>query len=324
MSIITPAPTAPTARTSRIDWRGTLNTALPGITLVAMYVWLVKVQPNALSYLGLELIFASAVPLIFATVGQMFIIMVGDIDLGMGSYVGFVNTVVAIYLAKEPGTAAVLLALGLLGYMAMGALVQLRRIPAIIVTLGASFIWLGLGLHICPVPTGASPDWLMNVSRATPPIVPVPLLEAAIVGLLAYLITIQLPYGTVLRGAGSNAQAVERSGWSMTRVRITAYGCAGLFGMLAGLAVSAVTGTGDATSSADYTLLGVAGVILGGGQFSGGVAVPFGAVIGAMAISLVGSLLALLNVPSNYQTSVQGLILILVLAGRAITRRRSL
>lgn len=312
-------PISPTRE--RFDRRGALTTALPGIALIAMYVWMAVEQPAALSYLGLELIFSSAVPLIFATVGQMFIIMMGDIDLGMGYYVGFVNAAAAIYLRDDPKTALLLFALGLIGYMAMGALVQIRRIPAIIVTLGASFIWLGLGLHIVPTPTGAAPDWLYGFVQQTPPLVPMPLLEAIAVGLVAWIISILLPYGAVIRGSGSNPLAVERSGWSMTRIRVTAYGLAGFFGLLSGISVTAVTGTGDATASGAYTLLGVAGVILGGGQFAGGVAVPFGAVVGSMAISLVGSLLTVIHVPSNFQTGVQGLILILVLAGRAITRR---
>lgn len=321
MSTTIPARTTSTRR-SRIDRRGALTSALPAIALVAMYSWMVIAQPAALSYLGLELIFASAVPLIFATIGQMFIIMMGDIDLGMGAYVGFINAAAGIYLKDDPMRALAFFGIGLLGYMAMGALVQVRRIPAIIVTLGASFIWLGLGLHLVPVPTGQAPEWLFDFVHQTPPI-PMPILEAIAVGLVAWVITIILPYGAVIRGAGSNPLAVERSGWSMTKIRVTAYGLAGLFGMLAGISVTAVTGTGDATASADYTLLGVAGVILGGGQFSGGVAVPFGAVIGSMAISLVGSLLTVIHVPSNFQTGVQGLILILVLAGRAITRRVS-
>ncbi|MGH3026224.1 MAG: ABC transporter permease, partial [Gaiellaceae bacterium] len=68
-------------------------------------------------------------------------------------------------------------------------------------------------------------------------------------------------------------------------------------------------------------LLAIAAVILGGGEFAGGRAVPFGAVIGALSMSLVGTLLSLQNVPSSYQAGAQGLVLILVLAGRAVTRR---
>jgi ribose transport system permease protein len=51
------------------------------------------------------------------------------------------------------------------------------------------------------------------------------------------------------------------------------------------------------------------------------VVAPVGAVIGAMTIALVGSLLAFLNVSPEYQSGVQGAILIGVLAGRALARR---
>ncbi|MDR1428455.1 MAG: hypothetical protein LBJ08_11980, partial [Bifidobacteriaceae bacterium] len=83
-----------------------------------------------------------------------------------------------------------------------------------------------------------------------------------------------------------------------------------------------VTAGGDTQASANYTRLPIAAVSRGGGRYPGGRVAPFGAVIGALAISVAGSMLALLGIPSDYQTGVQGLILIAVLAGRAITDRR--
>jgi ribose transport system permease protein len=148
-----------------------------------------------------------------------------------------------------------------------------------------------------------------------------PLVLAALIGLAAYLITVRLPYGAVVRAAGSNPDALRRAGWSVLRARVVGYACAAGFAILAGMALTGVISAGDPTTSANYTLLGVAAVILGGGQFSGGRAVPFGAVIGALAISLINSMLSFLNVSSSYQTGVQGLILILVLAGRLLTDR---
>jgi ribose transport system permease protein len=104
-------------------------------------------------------------------------------------------------------------------------------------------------------------------------------------------------------------------------VRLILFGLAGIFVLLAGLAVTANTTSGDANASQGYTLLSIAAVILGGGQFTGGIIAPVGTVAGAITISLVGSLLAFLNVSSDYQIGVQGAILIAVLAGRALTRR---
>jgi ribose transport system permease protein len=252
---------------------------------------------------------------------QMFIITMGDIDLGTGFFVGLANVIAARYLADRPLLAVGLFAATIVGYVIAGALVQLRRIPAIIVTLGASFIWLGSALLILPIPGGTAPVWLVNLLNWNPPVLPVPLLYSAVIAAVAYLIMFRTTLGTVLRGAGSNPQAVMRAGWSMLKIRMLAYGLASVFGILAGLALTGISSSGDANASANFTLLSIASVILGGGDFAGGKSAPIGGVVGALAISLVTSLLSLLNVASDFQAGVQGLILIIVLAGRAFTRR---
>ena len=64
-------------------------------------------------------------------------------------------------------------------------------------------------------------------------------------------------------------------------------------------------------------------VILGGGSFSGGVVSPIGTVVGALTLSIAGSLLSFLNVPPTWQLGAQGAILFLVLAGRVVLAERS-
>ena len=305
----------------QIDRRDVWRGGLPIVSLAGILIWTVILQPNALSYAGLNLLLSSTVPLIFATIAQMFVIAVGDIDLGIGAFVGLVNVVGATYLHDRPALGVGLYILFVLLYMAMGALVHLRRLPSIIVTLGASFVWLGAALLILPTPGGQAPEWLQSVFNYNPPLVPLPILIAVVVATVCYVVVMRTGYGVVLRGIGGNPEAVSRAGWSLLRFRITLYGLAGLFGVLGGLAVTASTTSGDANASASYTLLTIAAVILGGGEFSGGVVAPVGAVIGTITIALVGSLLAFLNVSPEYQSGVQGAILIVVLAGRALARR---
>lgn len=303
------------------DWPRLVADSLPFVALIGMFVWSVALQPSVLSVVGITLLLSSAIPLVLATMSQMFIITLGDIDLGTGFFIGLVNAIGARYLAGRPLLAIGLFLLTIVGYLIAGALVQVRRIPAIIVTLGASFIWLGWALIILPIPGGSAPSWLVTVFNWTPPIVPAPLLYAAIIAAAAYLILFRTALGAVMRGAGSNPQAVTRGGWSMLRARMLAYGLAAVFGILAGLALTGITSSGDANASANFTLLSIASVILGGGDFAGGKAAPVGGVVGALAISLVTPLLSLLNVASDFQSGVQGLILLVVLAGRAVTRR---
>jgi ribose transport system permease protein len=303
------------------DWRELLASLLPAIALAGMLFWAQSLQSESLSYDGLDLLLSSAIPLVFAAISQMFVIVLGDIDLGTGFLVGLANVISARYLADQPLIALAMFAGLIAAYAAQGALIHLRRIPSIIVTLGTSFIWSGIALLVLPIPGGTAPAWLTDLLITQPPLFPMPIWIAVAVSVVAYLLTHLLPYGAVIRGTGSNQGAIERSGWSVLKVRCVAYALAGTFGILSGLAVTAITGSGDANASANYTLLAIAAVILGGAAFSGGRFVPFGAVIGALALALVGPVLGLLDVSSDYQTGAQGLVLIIVLAGRAITRR---
>ena len=305
-----------------------LSQGLPALALIAMFIVCAALAPGVLSINGLALLLSPAVPLILAAMSQMFIITVGDIDLGNGYLIGLVTAVVAVQMTKDwPLAVAMLLGI-IVVYVGQAVLVQLRGIPSIIVTLGASFVWLGLGLALLPTPGGTAPAWLSSLMNLEVPEtrryelpIPMSLIFAAAIGTVAYLVIIRLPYGAVIRAAGSNPDALRRAGWSVLKARMAAYALAAVFAVLAGLALAGFISSGDPTTSANYTLLAVAAVILGGGQFSGGKAVPYGAVIGALAISLVTSMLSLLNVSSSYQTGAQGLVLILVLAGRVLTDR---
>lgn len=302
------------------DWRQTISDALPAFALVGILVIVLVIVPASRSVSGLDLLLLPAIPLVIASLSQMFVIVLGDIDLGTGYLVGLTNVISARYLASSPAAAVGLFAVIVVAYMAVGALIQIRKIPSIIVTLGASFIWLGCALVILPIPGGSSPGWLSSVINSAPSFVPMPLVFAVVLCALGYLITDRTAYGTVMRGAGSNRLAVTRYGWSMLRVRMVCYGLAAVFGIIAGLALTGMTSSGDPNASANYTLLAIASVILGGAQFSGGRARPIGTVMGALAISLVAQLLVFLNVSSAYQAGAQGLILVVVLAGRALVR----
>lgn len=304
-----------------LRWRRQIGDALPLAALVGLTAWCVVLQPAVWSVDGLTLLFQPAIPLVLAAVSQMFVIMLGDIDLGTGFFIGLVNAVTARYLTSDTLIVVGLVVVMVAGYGLAGALVQLRRIPSIIVTLGASFIWLGFGLVVLPIPGGSAPNWLLSLMNWQPSSVPAPLLFSLVIAVCVYLVTFRLSFGAVLRGAGSNPDALRGYGWSMLAIRVTSYALAGLFGVLAGFALTGITASGDPNASANYTLLAIAAVILGGGEFAGGRAVPFGAVIGALSISLVGTLLSLQDVPSSYQAGAQGLVLIVVLAGRAVTRR---
>jgi len=304
------------ARTQRRINPDHLQLALPCVALLVMLIVIFTIKPAAFSYFGFGLLFNLAVPLILASMAQMLIICLGDIDLSVGNFVGFVTCVVAVFLQDKPLIAVALLAAGIAAYAGVGVLIQLRGLPSIIVTLGMSFVWLGLALLILPSPGGNAPDWLTGAMSLQPPWIPLPLLIAVVVAALGQWLLKRSAYGVVLLGAGANPRAAARAGWSLLRARIVMYGAAGVLAVVSGLTLSGLTTSGDPNIAPTYTLLGVGAVILGGGSFTGGLVSPVGTVVGAMTLSLAGSLLSFLNVPPVWQVGAQGVILFLVLAGR--------
>lgn len=295
---------------------------LPVATMLIMIIINTSMNPRFLSYMGLRMLVASAVPLVFAALGQMFIVVSGDIDMGNGYSIALVNVLVAIVCTGNPLVGIVSLFIFVAGYMAMGALIHIRNIPAIVVTLGAQFVWYGIALVIAPSPGGSCPEWLATIYKYNFPLIPMPIIWCILAGLFCWYVLFRAKYGMVLRGIGNNPIAVERSGWSYLGAKMTNYALSGLMVVLAGTAYTAVCLSADANSSASYCMLSIATVIIGGCEMAGGLVAPVGVVCGGIAMSFITTMLTSFRVDSNYQTAVTGLILIGVLAIKLITHKK--
>ncbi|MDP2699860.1 ABC transporter permease [Thalassospira sp.] len=295
---------------------------LPVMSLVILLGAVFYMQPRAMSYFGLNLLFNLAVPVALATIAQMMILMVNDIDLSIGAFVSFCACVTATFVQSDPVVGYAILLAAILLYAAMGAVIHARGLPAIVVTLGMSFFWAGMAILILPSPGGAAPGWLRVMMTAKTPFLPVAIIAPIIIALTMHYFVKRSALGVLLRGVGGNEQAMERSGWSVMVLKAIAYGIAGLFCVLAGMALVGLTTSADANIALRYTLLSIAGVILGGGEFTGGRVSPIGAVIGALTLTLAASFLSFLHLSPDWQIGAQGAILILVLAVRLVFTRR--
>lgn len=303
-----------------------LRTLLPPVSLLLILAMIFVIQPRAMSYLGLNLMLNLALPIALATIAQLCVVTVNDLDLSIGAFVSFVACIGATLLPQTPvlGVASLLAAIAV--YAGLGAMIHWRNLPSIVVTLGMSFVWLGLAVLILPSPGGSAPAWLSGLVKLRTPLVPFAILASAALAILVHLFLVRSSVGTVLRGAGGNPQALRRAGWSLLRAKVAMYALAGFFGTLSGLCLVGLTTSADANIALRYTLLSIAGVILGGGEFTGGRVSPVGAVIGALTLTLAGSLLTFLRISPDWQIGAQGAILIVVLALRALvnqTERRA-
>ena len=299
-----------------------LRVLVPAFSFAALLGATFWLQPRAMSYLGLNLLFNLAVPIALATIAQMIVIAINDLDLAIGAFVSFVACVTATFLRDAPLVGVLILGAAIAVHAAVGAVIHLRNLPSIVVSLGMSFVWAGLAVLLLPAPGGAAPEWVRAVMTVRPPLLPMAIVASVLIALLAHLVVMRSSFGVALRGVGGNARSVERAGWSVLRIRAGAYALAGLFAVLAGVTLVGLTTAADANIALRYTLLSIAGVILGGGEFTGGRVSAIGAVIGALTLTLAASFLTFLRLSPDWQIGAQGAILILVLAIRLLLNRR--
>jgi ribose transport system permease protein len=299
----------------------TLRLVVPVASLLLLLAGVFYLQPRAMSYTGLNLLFNLAVPIALATIAQMLIMAVNDLDLSMGTFVSFVACVAATYLHDTPLLGVLILLAAIAVYALMGVIIYVRDLPSIVVTLGMSFVWAGLAVLILPAPGGSAPEWARAVMISKPPLVPMAIVASVLLAVFAHLLIMRSSFGVLIRGVGGNQRSVQRAGWSIVAARASAYALAASFAVAAGICLVGLTTSADANIALRYTLLSIAGVILGGGEFTGGRISPIGAVIGALTLTLAGSFLSFLRISPDWQIGAQGGILIIVLALRLLLNR---
>ena len=299
-----------------------LRLMVPALSLAALLAAVFWLQPRTMSYTGLNLLFNLAVPIALATIAQMLIMTVNDLDLSMGTFVSFVACVTATFLQANPVVGVLILAATIAIYAGLGVIIHLRNLPSIVVTLGMSFVWGGLAVLLLPSPGGTAPDWIRWLMTSKPPLVPMAIVASVLIAVIAHFLVMRSAFGVVIRGVGGNERSVARAGWSVLRARAATYALAGFFAVLSGISLVGLTTSADANIALRYTLLSIAGVILGGGEFVGGRVSPIGAVIGALTLTLAGSFLSFLKISPDWQIGAQGAILIIVLALRLVLNRR--
>ncbi|MHC2459830.1 ribose transport system ATP-binding protein [Rhizobium leguminosarum] len=302
-----------------VAWR-----SLPAaILMFAMFALAFWQQPNALSTFGLELLLQASIPLAFAVVAQMLFLLGGDIDLGLGFAIGLANVLAATYLVDAPGLGVLALAGLVAGYVLLALIVELLGVSSVVATLGASFVWLGLGLMVRETPGGHAPEWLAAIAHIKLWPLPLACYILIAVALLGLWICQSWGYSIRLRALGHNRRTYVSLGFSALAGRVTLYALAGIFAVLSGLLLTAATGAGNVHVASSFTLATIAAVVVGGASFAGGLVSPIGAIMAVVGISLITTNLGFLGISSEYSTAIGGLALITALSFRSISRSAS-
>lgn len=297
--------------------------------LVLLLVFTKFIQPRY-GVAGIQGLAISVLPLALAAAAQAIVVIGGGIDLSIASIMALTSVVSATLMkgqSEEFGFVVVfgVLLLGILLGATNGALVVITRVPDIVVTLAMSFVWAGCALLVLKTPGGGSALWLKDLVIGSVGSEWIP--KAAVVLIVAVgLVWIPIRRSTVglsIYAVGSNQLAAFRSGVSVGRTKILAYGLMGLFAALGGLSLTASTGIGTPVPG-PYTLLSVAAIVLGGVSLAGGRGGLFGPIVAVVILSLIRTDMTFLNVNTNLAVVAQGVILIaVVMFGSLIQMRRA-
>ncbi|MGC5629251.1 ABC transporter permease [Georgenia sp. Z1344] len=269
-------------------------------------------------------------------IGMTFVILIGGIDLSVGSVLGMSATGVAsLLMVNQMGVVPavlIILALATTFGALQGTITATFGIQAFIVTLaglqiarGIARIWSGgQGIPIAyGEGSGTAPDSfaLLN-SRTFNGTVPIPALIFLAVAVIAILVARNTVFGRHVYAIGGNERAARLSGVPVRRVKIAVFAIAGMLAGLAGIIQAGQLNQGSPNAGISYELDAIAAVVIGGTSLMGGVGTVAGTVAGALLIGILKNVLALNNIDSNIQLLITGFIII-VAAGIQTFRART-
>lgn len=279
-------------------------------------------DPSFLDPASWGFIMAVAAPFVLVAIAVAPVLISGNggIDLSVGPTAGLTNAlIVTAFVPAGLDTPATLLPLvvltGALVGSVNGLLVSVLRVPAIIATLGTYLIVNGVTLQILPVSGGMAADWVTDLSGSWGWF-PLPLLTIAAV-LLIWLPFRRSAFGRNLLATGGDRRAAYTSGIDVVTVRFIAFVLCGVFAAAAGFAFTVGLGSGDPNVATPYTLIGIAGAVVGGVNLAGGRGGLAGAAAGGAVLFLLQNLLSLAHVSAFYAQVAYGAAL---LAGLMIGR----
>lgn len=255
--------------------------------------------------------------LAIVAMAQTLVVLTSGIDLSVGMVMILANCLASSIVVGSP----LMTALGVLGVLFVGCacgainglIVIYGRLQPIVTTIATGAAYYGAALALRPVPGGDVNAALADALTGQLP-GGVPASLALLLGLVAI---VWLPFrrsavGRAAYAVGSSEIAAYMSGVPVRRAKFVAYTLSGLLASVAGLFVTFITYTGEASAvnGSTYTLYSIAAVVLGGVSLFGGSGSAVGAIFGALMFRTIGDLLFVFNVEPLWQPLFQGLVLL--------------
>lgn len=237
----------------------------------------------------------------------------GGIDLSVSPTMVLVTAVYVVWLVPHSFgsplvSIPVLLLVGALVGVANGLLVTVFRLTPIVATLCTYFIITGVNLLIAPSPQSLHNDWTARLADSQPGF-PGAVITLAI-PIVVWFVLARTGFIRSLLAVGSNDAAAYSAGLPVLRLRVSAYALGGVFAAVGGLAIVALVGSVDASTSTVYTVPALVSVAIGGIAIEGGRGGITGPLLGAAVTYLLGTLLTEAHIAQAWLQVVNGGLLV--------------
>ncbi len=249
----------------------------------------------------------NAAPLIVLTLGQLFVLSIGEIDLSVSGVAALASVAGGMLMSADHGWrsgsdpapvlgVAAMLLVGIGIGAVQGLAVALLKAPAFLVTMatmtacGGAALWVTGSQRLANLPLGFV-EFVQGNCWGVPTMLGVALILAGAVHLLYH----RLAVGRELLAVGMNRRAARVSGVRVTRAIVLAFALSGLFTAIASAIYTGRSETASPTFPRELLLDAIGAAVIGGASLNGGRASAAGAVCGALFITLVGNSLTLLD-----------------------------
>jgi ribose transport system permease protein len=259
--------------------------------------------------------------LALVAMAQTLPVLTGGLDLSVGMIFIMTNCIASAIVQGSPletaaGVVVVLLA-GTAAGLINGAIVVYGRLQPIITTLATGAIYYGIALLIRPIPSGDVNENLADfMTGEVFSVIPTALVLLAVIVVVVWMPFRRTVIGRGCYAAGSAEGAAYMSGVQIGRSKLAAYTLAGFLCAVAGLMLTFITYSGEASAAigGTYTLNSIAAVVIGGTSLYGGAGGAVGSIFGAFVLRTIEDLLFVFDLPPLWQPLFQGVILLLAVS----------
>jgi ribose transport system permease protein len=261
------------------------------------------------------------------SVGMMFVILTGGIDLSVGSVMAFIDVVCAYFMVNmgiNPILACVIcVALSAAIGFIQGLIITKMLVPPIIATMGFMTLLSGMAFIISHgLPIYGFPRSFTTLGQGYIGIIPIPVIIMVIVFAIGWFILNKTFFGRYFYAIGGNEEAAKLSGIKVHLIKQIVYMLSGTFASLAAIIMLSRLNSGQPTTGKGFEFEVIIAVVLGGVSVMGGSGKIFGVVVGVLIMGVLSNGLILMNVNDYVQDVVQGIVLIAAVGFDCLSKAR--